>query len=440
MVETMSDAKHSIFFSWQSDTETMTGRNLVERALERAVAAIGMDTGVESVVREGLEIDRDTKGVAGSPPIVETIFKKIDGAAAFVADMTFAGKRPDGAPIPNPNVLIEYGWALKSLGHARIVSVMNTAFGNPSNEQLPFDMRHLRHPIQYHCPEGADEATRLKARNSLAKELERAIKDVIASDEFKASLPEPVKQPVFHKRDELGGPGRFRARGHALGVSDQSFLGNPSNDVRLEEGPVAWLRVMPTFDPGKRWKFIELKKAATNGFHLMPMASGVGSFDYIRAEDGFGVYATIHGSQGSTRWAVFAFDTGEVWAADSYVVGATASDALGHSNGKRGTIPLDEPSFATALQNYSTFLKRLGVEGPYRWIAGIDGIKSRGLWFGRSLFGNPRGERVVESVSASGTHAVGNSEVLSLKPFFEAIYDKCGLERPPYLDEASAAH
>ena len=58
------------------------------------------------------------------PPIVETIFKKIDRAAVFVADLTFAGRRPDGAPIPNPNVLIEYGWALKALGHARIISIM----------------------------------------------------------------------------------------------------------------------------------------------------------------------------------------------------------------------------------------------------------------------------------------------------------------------------
>ena len=152
--------RHTIFFSWQSDTPPKSGRNLVERALDRAVRAIGRDTEVEEAVREGLEVDRDTKGVSGSPPIVETIFKKIDAAAVFVADLTFAGRRPDGAPIPNPNVLIEYGWALKSLGHARIVAIMNTASGNPTDEEMPFDMRHLRHPIQYDCPESADEDKR----------------------------------------------------------------------------------------------------------------------------------------------------------------------------------------------------------------------------------------------------------------------------------------
>jgi hypothetical protein len=47
--------------------------------------------------------------VAGQPPIVETILRKTDEAAVFVADMTFTAKRVDGRPSPNPNVLIEYG-------------------------------------------------------------------------------------------------------------------------------------------------------------------------------------------------------------------------------------------------------------------------------------------------------------------------------------------
>jgi Molybdopterin-binding domain of aldehyde dehydrogenase len=50
---------------------------------------------------------------------VETIFRKIDKAAAFVPDLTLVSERRDGRPTPNPNVLIEYGWALKSLGHGR---------------------------------------------------------------------------------------------------------------------------------------------------------------------------------------------------------------------------------------------------------------------------------------------------------------------------------
>jgi hypothetical protein len=71
-----------------------------------------------------------------------------------VPDLTFIGKRPDGRPTPNPNVLLEYGWALKSLTHARIVPVMNAAYGEPIGNAMPFDMRHLRNPITYRCDEG----------------------------------------------------------------------------------------------------------------------------------------------------------------------------------------------------------------------------------------------------------------------------------------------
>lgn len=39
-----------------------------------------------------LEIDQDTQGVPGSPPIAETILAKIDVADIFVADLTFANE------------------------------------------------------------------------------------------------------------------------------------------------------------------------------------------------------------------------------------------------------------------------------------------------------------------------------------------------------------
>jgi hypothetical protein len=70
---------------------------------------------VEEAVREGLTLDKDTRGVPGSPPLFDTILKKIEGATVFVPDLTFVGTRSNGEPTPNPNVLIEYGCALRHL-------------------------------------------------------------------------------------------------------------------------------------------------------------------------------------------------------------------------------------------------------------------------------------------------------------------------------------
>ena len=254
--------------------------------MERAAGQISVDATVEDAIRDQIEIDRDTKGVPGSPPIVETIFRKIDNAAVFVPDLTFVGARPDGRPTPNPNVLIEYGWALKSLTHARIVPVMNTAFGEPNEVSMPFDMRHLRHPVCYHCPENADEETRRRIRAELAREFESRLRTIFNSRDF--GIIQPVPPPVpFVPREPRNGLGKFRLPGEPLGVSEAG-LTRGGKPVKLSVGPAVWLRVMPKTDPGKEWLVTDLKKAATDGGKfLRPIGEGWMSFDFLRNHDGF---------------------------------------------------------------------------------------------------------------------------------------------------------
>jgi len=95
-----------VFFSWQADRSTKEGRNLIEKSLETAVDIIAQDITIEKAVRD-MRVDKDTKGVPGSPLIFETILKKIDRAAVFVPDLTFVGTRTDNRLTPNPNVLID---------------------------------------------------------------------------------------------------------------------------------------------------------------------------------------------------------------------------------------------------------------------------------------------------------------------------------------------
>ena len=131
----------TVFYSWQSDTPSSTNRSFVEKALNGALMRLHSDAELESALRDTeIELDKDTKGVAGSPPIVETILRKIEECAVFVADLTFVARslaglaNTAGAPrlVPNPNVLIEYGFALRCHSHAAVVGVMNTVFGIPN--------------------------------------------------------------------------------------------------------------------------------------------------------------------------------------------------------------------------------------------------------------------------------------------------------------------
>jgi hypothetical protein len=129
--------KATIFYSWQSDTKAAANRTLIQDALEAVAKELRAD---DSLTVEPV-VDRDTQAVPGAPDIGGTILEKIDASAAVVADVTIVG-RGNGRPTPNPNVLIELGYALKSLGQRRVIVVQNIAFGGP--EDLPFDLRQKR--------------------------------------------------------------------------------------------------------------------------------------------------------------------------------------------------------------------------------------------------------------------------------------------------------
>jgi hypothetical protein len=114
--------------------------------------------------------------------------EKIAAAGIFVSDLSFVGERSDGRPTSNPNVLIEYGYALAHPGSERIVAVMNDAYGKPTNVDLPFNLAHMRFPITYTLVESASEEDRKTARSALTKSFEGALRTIFESADYKAQL------------------------------------------------------------------------------------------------------------------------------------------------------------------------------------------------------------------------------------------------------------
>ena len=131
-----------VFYSWQTDLPNATNRGFIQSALESAAKSIHRD---ESIKIEPV-IDRDTAGVPGAPDIADTILAKIEKSQIFVADVSIINKKDKSRNVPNPNVLIELGYAMKTLRLDRIIMVMNSIFGSP--ELLPFDLR-MRRVITY---------------------------------------------------------------------------------------------------------------------------------------------------------------------------------------------------------------------------------------------------------------------------------------------------
>lgn len=155
--------KKSVFYSWQSDSNQKENRFLIKGALEQAVRALG----------QGFTVDEATREIPGHAPIFDSILRKIHAAALFVADLTLVGQYSETKGTPNPNVLIEYGYALSVMGDVKIIPVMNTYYGRP--DALPFDLRHRSVRVQYHLDPQADRVQRKSEGKRLADMLRREL-------------------------------------------------------------------------------------------------------------------------------------------------------------------------------------------------------------------------------------------------------------------------
>ncbi len=143
------------------------------------------------------------------------------------------------------------------------------------------------------------------------------------------ATPHPTPFPAVEPKDGLA---RFRALGAPLGIRDDPFFVGARNNVVLAAGPAMWLRLMPPVDPGKRWTSYDLKTVVGHGLTLQPLLwgsiSGYGGLYRIRAEDGVGCCSLLSRDARETSSVAFAFETGEVWAIDTSLLGSYPTDLL----------------------------------------------------------------------------------------------------------------
>src|SRR5688572_17335170 len=87
---------------------------------------------------------------------------------------TLVGRVGEKKRTPNPNVLLETGYAAHCMGWDRVILVMNThkQFGPP--EDLPFDLKNRRFPLTYTL--GPDD-DKVPVREQLITNLTDAIQD-----------------------------------------------------------------------------------------------------------------------------------------------------------------------------------------------------------------------------------------------------------------------
>jgi len=143
-----------IFYSWQSDLPKNQNLNFIETSIKDALKKLRQQKNISLDIK----LDKATRNLAGSPDITESIFTKIGSCNIFVADISIINKKYDELrKTPNPNVLVELGYAARSLGWEKIICVYNKDFG--SYNDLPFDLRNRR-ILDYTSCNGKDELSR----------------------------------------------------------------------------------------------------------------------------------------------------------------------------------------------------------------------------------------------------------------------------------------
>ncbi|MES2167881.1 MAG: hypothetical protein V4458_12755 [Pseudomonadota bacterium] len=191
-----------VFYAWQGDRPNNLNRSFIEKALDDAAKKFNAASASIKI-----EIDQDTQGVPGTPPVSETILSKISSCDIFLPDLTLVAQfqegKKQGKLVPNPNVLIEYGYALRAKGHQAMMPVMNTAYGEP--EDLPFDMKHLRHPIQYYASIDNSADQLRTARERLSNQFLSALQilaETLPAEVDELQITKDLKQHVqgFHSQ------------------------------------------------------------------------------------------------------------------------------------------------------------------------------------------------------------------------------------------------
>lgn len=404
----MARRKIIVFYAWQSDRPTKINRNLIRKALDEAAERITGDgrVGVDVL------IDADTEGVVGTPPVTETILAKIAAADVFVPDLTFVAETDAAKLIPNPNVMIEYGYALHALTFTAMMPVMNTHFGPP--ESLPFDMGHVRHPTQYDAPPEISDGERRELRGKLSHTLE-AILRLMIQDILSRSRTDTPFTPAQPSR-----PPAFFFEPDDVLVN----FGYPGEqEMRFKRDRAIYIRLFPPYADQPRVglsRAIGVATRLTPPQHLINSPSNQNEWGAINLQP--------HGD-GITSFTQI-FETGELWG---------ASEEPFRDKNKIAAIGV-EKGFVAALDNYRLVYERdLKLRPPFTIEFGATGLKGQHLLVPSAEFSSGELAGPIRRDSVSRQYQLGSFDsaewAAALRDFLIEFYDLAARERDKVLTQ-----
>jgi hypothetical protein len=177
----------TIFYSWQTSTDTKYNKTFINKCIEKAIKKIKVKPEFQNVKFTLIEAIR---GEPGSPPLASKIIdERIPNCDIFIADLSVINRLPwilrkvvelfkvKFEPTQNNNVINEHGVAANAIGYGKIIGILNKAYGSPHDnpENIPFDLRHLRFPIEYNYTKKSKDKEYIQ--NQLINDLSGALSD-----------------------------------------------------------------------------------------------------------------------------------------------------------------------------------------------------------------------------------------------------------------------
>ena len=407
-----------VFYAWQSDRPYQVCRHLIRDALDDAKASLESDLEIQESLRDSIVVDQDTQGVSGSPPVAETILEKIREGNVFVADLTPTHTGPDDCTTPNPNVLIEYGYALHALGHRRIIGVFNEAYG--TTEELPFDLQHRRWPIRYRLSKDNGPESRRKVRKQLTKQLANALRSSIREFSESGALATPSSAPdVFAV-----------SRPVLKNFPWDTPLVRPATGemILLSDGPAIYLNLRPHHSS---LDLNNLQAQPIAWESLRPLADCFGGGTCIaRTRHGPAVFAISNTDSPTVLDASLLVRDGSLYGIDCSHLRTTSSDSS--SKPLVPTLSVEQ-MLITGLDNFLSVARhQLELQLPLDVRVGFEGVDGHFLgvdpsYFSKRLLGPILEDTLEDSVTV---HSYTVDPFDLLLPFFQKVYDAVGRQRP----------
>ena len=270
--------RNTIFYSWQSDLPNNSNRGFIESCIKKSIKDL-QSLGVFSIE---LAIDRDTKNEPGTPDITQTIFKKIDHSKIFIADISIINPSSIERKTPNPNVLIELGYAAKSLGWDKIICIYNTDFG--TIEDLPFDLRQRR-PIFFSLKEQPKASVRALVSKAIVNSINAlsatgSLFDIV-NDYLKVQIDTEILTIINHLRKIIWGYNElnFLVINKFMNITDDEIKQNLKKTVFLG------FQIFKKFEVNERNLKSIVDKTISSTYHSKEIASVI--IDLIRWTAGF---------------------------------------------------------------------------------------------------------------------------------------------------------